>query len=160
MSKLTEKQQLFVQGIAAGLKHIPAAVSAGYSATSARVTASQLMARPDIKAAVKAARKKLGQAAPKASPDSGRGNQGNDDRSQWLKDHYDSPLDMHEDVMNNPAIPFAIRMEAAKQAMPYRHAKIGEKGKKEKTKETAAEIANGTNTPFRKRQAPNMHLVK
>lgn len=160
MGKLTEKQQRFVDAVAAGVPQRQAALNAGYAPVSAKVTASQMMQRADIKAAIKAAKKSQGVSTSKNNE------QSEDDRTQWLKDRYDSPLDLHTDVMNNPAIPFAIRMAAAKEIMPYCHARVESKGKKETKKDRAAEIACGdspataTNvTAFRTRQAPRQAKV-
>lgn len=47
-----------------------------------------------------------------------------------MKDRYDSPLALLEDVMNNAKAPKSLRYQAAKDALPYRHARK-ESGKKE-----------------------------
>lgn len=48
-----------------------------------------------------------------------------------------------EAVQANPRIPLSRRMEAAKTLLPFQHAKIGEKGKKESQVEAAHEVAKG-----------------
>lgn len=154
MSNLTEKQVKFVQGMASGMKQVQAALVAGYSPASAKAQSSQLMARADIKAAIRAAKKAQGKKEPEGTD--------NDERTAWLKDRYDSPLDLLEDVYNNPRIPFALRFESAKQAMPYRHGRVGEAGKKEKKQERASEIAGGNDSAgkFGTRQPPKLNVVK
>lgn len=126
--KLTPKQQIFVANKAAGATNRDAAIAAGYSMASADVRGSELNRLPNIKAAIKAATKSV-------SVDTGAGTQ------SMLRDHYDTPLDFMADVMNNEKLPIGMRMEAAKQMLPYQHARMGEKGKKESAKERAAEIS-------------------
>src|SRR3546814_17720096 len=55
MTKLTAKQAAFVANKAEGLNNRAAAEAAGYTMASADVRASELMRRPEIKAAIKAA---------------------------------------------------------------------------------------------------------
>src|SRR5690242_2387545 len=136
MAKLTDKQQRFVEAKAQGIGNTQAALLAGFAPTSAAVTASQLSKRDDIKAAIRAAKKAAG------VKDTAPANVGEDGKAK-MKDHYDSPLDLFLDVMNMPAATFAIRFEAAKQAMPFVNPRIGEKGKKESAKDRAKEIATG-----------------
>ena len=157
MSKLTEKQQNFVNLVAAGgVTNTQAAILAGYAENSASVQATMLMKRKDIQAAIKAARKAAGK--PAAEPEA--------KEKSRLKDKYDSPKALLEDVMNNPDVPFGMRWETAKQLLPYYHAKIGEKGKKENAKDRAHEIAGtgkgkvGKRPRFAPREAPRLSVVK
>lgn len=58
--KLTVKQRKFVRNVAAGMSQAEAARQAGYSARSARQTASETMAIPDVREALLEAMKKAG----------------------------------------------------------------------------------------------------
>ena len=152
MKKPTEKQLKFIDAKAQGLKHRQAAIIAGYAPNSCEVAASQLMQRPDIKSAIakrKRELEKLGRVLPPLP--------GQEKEKPQLKDHYDDPLSLMQDVFNNPNIAFGMRFEAAKQAMPYCHARIGEQGKKEKKQEAANAANQGR---FQPKTAPKLVSVK
>jgi phage terminase small subunit len=138
MTHFTEKQQAFIASKAAGATHRDAAIAAGYSMASANVRASELMRRPDIKAAIKAA----------AKP--GRVDIAPDVPGK----HYADSLNFMLDAMNNSQLPVAMRFEAAKALLPYQHARIGETGKKESAKERARSVANGRRGKFTPKAAP------
>jgi phage terminase small subunit len=129
MSKFTDKQQKFVANKAAGVKNREAAIAAGYSPNTADVQASNLLRRPAIKAAITAA-KEFSVASDPSSTE------------VMPRSHYADPMGFLEDVMNHALLPLAFRMDAARQLLPYKHARIGEKGKKEQAKERAHEIAS------------------
>lgn len=134
MTKMTPKQAAFIANKAAGLNNRAAAEAAGYTMASADVRASELMRRPDIKAAIKVAAKSQGVAITtdaKAAP-------------SRMRPKYASSLALLQHTYNNPDMPESVRMRAAEQALPYEHARIGEQGKKEKAKERAKEIAGGS----------------
>lgn len=145
MNKLTEKQQAFAVNKAAGVKNREAAIAAGYASSSADVTAAKLMIRDDIKAAIKAAK------SSSAKPEGVTIN-------AMPRKHYADPMTFLEDVMNGPAFPVALRVDAAKQLLPYKHARMGEQGKKEKQKERAEAL---TRTPrFATSKPPQLRVVK
>lgn len=127
MTHFTEKQQAFIASKAAGATHRDAAIAAGYSMASANVRASELMRRPDIKAAVKAAAKPGSVVITRDVPSK----------------HYADSLQFMVDAMNNGQLPVAMRFEAAKALLPYQHARIGETGKKESAKDRARAIVGG-----------------
>ena len=129
MKQLTEKQLQFVANKAAGCTNRDAALSAGYSVAAASSTADKLLAMPAIRAALKAAGKDTPSAPASAH--------------KLPREHYDDPKDMLLDVMNMGALPIAIRADAAKQLMPYCHARVGELGKKEKAKDKAMDVVGG-----------------
>ena len=166
MSNMTANMQRFVQGMAQGLPQKQAALLAGYAASSAKVTASQLMKRPDIKAAIRKAKAQAKAAAPTTVPVDAIHPDDHDDDSPILKAHYDTPGGLMMDAMNSPRVAFGMRVEIAKQLLPYYHAKIGEKGKKQTANERAGEIANGekqsdTGRKYQTRSAPtHLHAVK
>lgn len=138
MTHFTEKQQAFIASKAAGATHRDAAIAAGYSMASANVRASELMRRPDIKAAIKAAAKPGSVAITHDAP----------------KKHYADSLQFMVDTMNHPQLPVAMRFEAAKALLPYQHARLGEQGKKESAKERARSVANGRRGKFTPKAAP------
>lgn len=134
MSNLTEQQMRFVEAKATGINARQAGLLAGYSAKTVNQATSRLMARADIKAAIRKAKKD----GPKAGVDNT-----DDDGKPRLRDHYESPLDFMLDVMNQPSMPAGLRFEAAKQALPYVNPKITPAGKKQDKKERAKDIASG-----------------
>lgn len=144
MSKLTDRQQRFVANKAAGVKNREAAIAAGYSRNTADVQASNLLRRPAIKAAITSA-----QAAGAASP---RGSV-----EVMPRSHYADPMAFLEDVMNHELLPVALRIDAAKQLLPYKHGRIGEKGKKEQAKERAHEIVSRPR--FSPKAPPMLHAI-
>ena len=155
MKTLTEKQQKFVNGKIAGLNNTSAAIEAGYSRQVAAITASKLLNDPKIVAAIAEGEQKSGKKVEKKQ----KSNNGSTD---LLQRKFDSSLDLMQSVYNDLSLPLGIRFEAAKQALPYEHGKIGEKGKKEGRKEAAKEgAAEGKfkvgKAPTRK---PNLSLVK
>lgn len=149
MTKLTQKQQKFVEAKAHGLGNTQAATVAGYAANSAAVTATQLSKRPEIVKAIAALRRKMGkpeqEQAPKRSSD-----------AESMRRSFGSSLELMQAAYNDINLPFGVRFEAAKQALPYEHAKVGEKGKKESRKDAAKEVAGrGRFTP---KAPPSSHL--
>ena len=154
MGKLTDKQQAYARNRAAGVGKADSAIAAGYAPVSASVTASKLEARADIKAAIKAARKNLGKDEVNIAAETGLDR----DKNTMPRAKYDDPIVFLEDVMNHKHLPVAMRADAAKQLLPYKHARIGEKGKKEKAKERAGEIAKGRGK-FGTKEPPKLKVV-
>lgn len=154
----------YIEYRVAGLAPLEAAVAAGYAQSGIRVTASRLEQREDVRLALRVAKrnakpgdKKL---HPLTSPVSKRHHRSVADEPRhgdgpnkspldpWrLKDRYSSPLDLMLDVMNNPEAPGGLRIQCAKDAMPYCHARK-EGGKKDdeksKAKQTASESKFGS----------------
>jgi phage terminase small subunit len=143
MTKLTEKQQAFVDAKSVGVPNRDAAVAAGYSPTAADVTAAKLMRRADIKSAIKAATKTGGVVI---------------DKHTMPREKYADALQFMMDTMNHPQLPLAMRFEAAKCLMPYQHARVGEKGKKESAKDRAQALA-GKQKFAPKGAPPSLRLV-
>lgn len=145
--KLTEKQRQFVINIAAGCTNRDAAIAAGYAVGSASVAADKLMAKPEVRAAIKA--------ATKAMP-------GVDTRSTapaMPRDKYADPKSFLLDVMNLAGLPIPVRADAAKQLLPYMHARMGETGKKEAKKDSARAIARGR-SKFATKAPPQLSVVR
>lgn len=149
MANLTEKQGRYVQARAGGSKKIDAARFAGYAGSESvlSVAASKLEAQPKIRNAIAQA-KKSGRNAARA--------QESDDEDEGLLSQYTDSAHFMRHCMNNPKLSKSMRFEAAKQLLPYEHAKIGEKGKKEDRKDRANEVAQGR---FATKQPP-LRVVK
>ena len=140
----TDKQLAFIECKAAGSGHADAAMQAGYAASSSAVTATKLMARKDIRAAIKAK-----QAGVDNEPDT-------DEPEPWkMKDKYPSSLALLQDLYNNKLAPKSLRYQAAKDALPYEHPRK-EGGKKDAKDEAAKEAGKGK---FRTASKPGMRLV-
>jgi phage terminase small subunit len=144
MPKFTEKQQAFIDNKAAGATHYDAALAAGYSMASANVRASELMRRPDIKVAIKAAAKP---GSVTITPD----------KYMMPSKQYADSLKFMVDAMNHAQLPVAMRFEAAKALLPYQHARIGEQGKKETAKERARGIVG--KAKFTPKAPPQLRIV-
>lgn len=122
---MTKKQRRFIELKIMGVANKGAAIEAGYAPNSADVTAGKLMMRADVREAIEQGKSSSG-----ASPSQG-----------MPRDHYPDSLTFLMDVMNNHALPVGMRIDAARHLLPYQHARLGEKGKKEQRKETAAVLA-------------------
>ena len=146
----------------AGLDPTAAGLAAGYSLAGLSVTISRLEVREDVR---KALRSKKG-VRPLASPDTKRQyrsvadepKHGDGPLDPWkLKDKYATPLDLLLDVMNNAKAPGGLRIQCAKDAMPYIHArKEGTKGEDKKSK---GKQASENKSPFTTPAAPSIRRV-
>jgi phage terminase small subunit len=162
MTTFTPKIAAYCRHRAEGQPIGQAALLAGYKPSSAPVTASRLEPRADVQAEIKRL---------KAEIKAGRGHVGGDDLPDpmsaspyggWeLKKHYASSLELMQDVYNNPKAPTGIRIQAAKDALAYEHAKLTPLGKKAQ-KQADAEAAAGTprkTSKFNTRTAPTGRVV-
>lgn len=145
MSNLTAKQRAFVVNKAAGVQNRDAAIAAGYAVAAADVTAAKLLKKPAIVSAIKAATKAQG-----VDIDSGQ--------PSMPSDKYADAMSFLVDVMNHTKLPIAQRADAAKQLLPYHHARIGEAGKKEKAKDRAHALVGGR-AKFAPKGAPQLRVV-
>lgn len=59
------------------------------------------------------------------------------------KQQYACSKEFLLDAMNHPLLPIAVRGEYAKALLPYQHARIAEKTKKDSAKDAAVAIATG-----------------
>lgn len=139
--KMTEKQRQFVVNKLAGCNNRDAAIAAGYAVGSASVAADKLMAMPAIRAALKT--------SGKATPG------GVDNKPTMPRANYSDAKDFLLDVMNLDGLPIAVRADAAKQLLPYQHARIGEVGKKQSKRERAAELSTATKSKFATKSPPS-----
>ena len=137
--------QAYAEARAQGLEPLIAGAHAGYSGSGMAVSLSRIEARADVKAEIR--RLKKGgrvEAKPEVEADSG-------EREPWkMKDKYPNPLALMEDVMNNPLAPKSLRYQAAKDALPYCHARK-EGGKKDAALDAAKEAGQGK---FKRKQRP------
>lgn len=162
MSHPSNKIPAYIQGRIQGLAPSEAALAAGYAITGLKVTTSRLEAREDVRMGVR--KGKRGAKVVIAPPKSKRRNVTEDDDitpaelEPWkLKDKYTEPLDLLMDVMNNPKAPGGLRIQCAKDALPYRHARK-ESSKKQENDEAAKHAAKksrygATNAPSHLRRA-------
>lgn len=125
--------QGYVEARAQGLEPRMAAAHAGYESAGVAVTISRLEARADIQSAIR----KLATGGKKGKVTAEEADE------QWgMKDRYNAPLELMLDVMNNPKAPKGLRYQAAKDALPYCHARK-EGGKKDEVKERAKAATKG-----------------
>ena len=147
MGNFTEKQKNFINLKIQGVKNLQAARLAGYAVSGAAVQATRLMKMPEVIAAIEAGQKAQGIDPKVVKSKSGTVE---DDGTPRLRDNYENPMEFFTDVMNNPRMAEGMRFEAAKQLLPYQHAKLGDIGKKEGKVEAAKQVATGHLAP----QAP------
>lgn len=140
---------------AEGLKSGDSARSAGYLPSSAAITAARLEVRADVQGEIARIKKllKAGKSLPVISgPDPA---EFASPLEPWkLKDKYTSALELIIDVMNNPKAPAGLRLQCAKDALPFTNARKAESGKKEKAQEDAEKIAGGRKARFSTQATP------
>lgn len=149
MSKLTEKQHKYAEHRAAGVAKSQAARLAGYTGHNHDVQAAKLEKHPEIR--------KLIASLKKGSRTAEREQDGGDQKPK-LKSNYKSPAEFMEDCMNNPKLADSVRWASAKELLPYKHARIGEKGKKDNDNDKAKTTTEGTK--FKPKQPPRLMAVK
>ena len=141
MNTFTPKMVAYCQHRASGVSIGDSARMAGYLPSSAAVTASRLEPRADVQAEI--ARLKRENKSKALSADAHAAFGGLDDppsgpRDPWaLKPKYGTSLELLRDVYNNPKAPIGIRIQCAKDALPYENPRVGEAGKKQKAQEDA-----------------------
>jgi phage terminase small subunit len=136
---LTPKQAAFVAAKVAGMTHEAAAIHAGYSPNGARQAGCEMMKRTHIKSAVALGKRHA------AKGDTPPGEPGAPRREEvkMPRDHYADPMHFLQDVVNHKQLSMTMRTRAAEQLMPYLHARVGEKGKKEQKNDDAKKVASG-----------------
>lgn len=154
MSRWTDKMEQFCRNKAAGVANKEAAVAAGYLPTNADTQAINLLKRADVKKRIKALSAENA-AAPKRNRPQRPGKKADapaDDGGFGLLDEflsrnampadtnggYTDAKDFLIDLMNKQGVPIAVRADAAKQLLPYQHARISDVGKKQTKKDRAA----------------------
>lgn len=118
---LTDKKLAFVEAIRDGCNQTEAAIRAGYSENTAQVQGSRLMTDPDVMHALSGELSEGDISIPETS----------------------DPLEFLEKIWNANGLEVKDRIAAARAALPYKHSRLGETGKKEKQKEDAKNATTG-----------------
>ncbi|HHP7960809.1 TPA: terminase small subunit [Acinetobacter baumannii] len=142
---LTEKMEKFALAIVDGKTNKEAAISAGYAEKTASQQGSKLSKDPEIivyieKLKAQKEGRSLTSDSPKVKPKDTPENSGEDENPiEEFQFEGDDPLDFLIKVMNFNGNKLPLRMQAAIAALPYKHGKVAEKGKKQTKAETARE---------------------
>ncbi|OYM98731.1 terminase small subunit, partial [Acinetobacter baumannii] len=140
-----EKMEKFALAIVDGKTNKEAAISAGYAEKTASQQGSKLSKDPEIivyieKLKAQKEGRSLTSDQPKVKPENEPENSGEDETPvDEFQFEGDDPLDFLIKVMNFNGNKLPLRMQAAIAALPYKHGKVAEKGKKETKAETARE---------------------
>lgn len=149
---LNATDEKFLAATLRGATPEEAAIAAGLSEKTARVAGARLRKKPAIVEALAA----IGIATPGAPVAGPKVTHSEPEPEEEPIDDLPVTTDsveFYEAVLSNPRIPLSKRMDAAKNLLPYQHAKIGEKGKKATKAEGAANAAAEGNK-FGARAAP------
>lgn len=136
---LNDREKRFAKGVAMGKSKKEAAVYAGYSVATASQAGSRLAKDEKIIAYIEQIRdvkEKAGAKTYDFVPDNSKAELNNIVNSK-------DPLAFLLDVMSDPAEDQAMRVNAARAALPYVHGKVGDVGKKESQKDNATDLASG-----------------
>ncbi|HHX4931695.1 TPA: terminase small subunit [Acinetobacter baumannii] len=142
---LTEKMEKFALAIVDGKTNKEAAISAGYAEKTASAAGARLAKDPEIIVYIEMLKaqkegRTLTSDSPKVKPKDTPENSGEDENPiEEFQFEGDDPLDFLIKVMNFNGNKLPLRMQAAIAALPYKHGKVAEKGKKETKAETARE---------------------
>lgn len=154
---LNPTDEKFVAAIVRGLNQTEAAIAAGLSEKSAQAAGARLRKKKSVVDALAA----IGfstHGAPITIPTSkAQDPEAEEEPIDDLPKTEDS-LEFLEAVVANPRIPLGRRMEAAKTLLPFQHAKIGEKGKKETKADGAKQTAGGGDV-YATRKPPSLKAV-
>ncbi|HHP8316907.1 terminase small subunit [Acinetobacter baumannii] len=142
---LTEKMEKFALAIVDGKTNKEAAISAGYAEKTASAAGARLAKDPGIIVYIEMLKaqkegRSLTSDSPKVKLKDTPENSGEDeDPIEEFQFEGDDPLDFLIKVMNFNGNKLPLRMQAAIAALPYKHGKVAEKGKKQTKAETARE---------------------
>ncbi|AVI32621.1 terminase small subunit [Acinetobacter baumannii] len=142
---LTEKMEKFALAIVDGKTNKEAAISAGYAEKTASAAGARLAKDPEIIVYIEMLKaqkegRSLTSDSPKVKPKDTPENSGEDENPiEEFQFEGDDPLDFLIKVMNFNGNKLPLRMQAAIAALPYKHGKVAEKGKKQTKAETARE---------------------
>ncbi|WP_396232789.1 terminase small subunit [Acinetobacter baumannii] len=142
---LTEKMEKFALAIVDGKTNKEAAISAGYAEKTASAAGARLAKDPEIIVYIEMLKaqkegRSLTSDQPKVKPKDIPENSGEDENPiEEFQFEGDDPLDFLIKVMNFNGNKLPLRMQAAIAALPYKHGKVAEKGKKQTKAETARE---------------------
>ena len=155
---LNDTQRKFVEATLRGAGPKEAAIAAGLSPDTAGPAGARMRKHAKVIAALEA----VGFATPGAPPVV-RAPAPLPPEAEPEPEVEDLPIttdskEFYEAVLSNPKIPFSKRMDAAKNLLPYQHAKVGEKGKKETKADGAKELA-GEKHAYGSRKPPALKAV-
>ncbi|MFI7852858.1 terminase small subunit [Acinetobacter baumannii] len=142
---LTEKMEKFALAIVDGKTNKEAAISAGYAEKTASAAGARLAKDPEIIVYIEMLKaqkegRSLTSDSPKVKPKDTPENSGEDENPiEEFQFEGDDPLDFLIKVMSFNGDKLPLRMQAAIAALPYKHGKVAEKGKKQTKAETARE---------------------
>ncbi|MHA3052584.1 terminase small subunit [Acinetobacter sp. ANC 4640] len=145
---INEKMKKFAQAIVDGASNKDAAISAGYPEKSAAQQGAKLKKHPEIIVYIeKLKADKDGRSLTKTEVKKVKEVNSNSEEQDWddlPDDPYskDDPLEFLIEVMNNAGNDMFLRFNAAKAALPYKHGKVAEKGKKQTKEEEAKKASN------------------
>ena len=154
---LNPTDEKFLAATLRGATPEEAAIAAGLSEKTARVAGARLRKKPAIVEALAA----IGIATPGAPPVGPKVTPTEPEPEEEPIDDLpktEDSLEFLEAVVANPRVPLGRRMEAAKTLLPFQHAKIGEKGKKETKADGAKQTAAGSNA-YATRKPPSLKAV-
>ena len=156
--EINDKHHAFARAVASGLSHKDAAIKAGYSEKTALQSGSRLKRNEDIQVLIE--KYKQEHKSPKALIDTIEHHNKLCDVSgfdveaaqeRFYEDegassaldaiHTDDPLEFLIAAMQSSGLDDKSRLDAAKAALPYKHGKVGDKGKKETKADIAKEAA-------------------
>lgn len=144
---LTAKKKKFAHGLILGKSNRDAAIYADYSEKSASTKGAMLSKDPEILEYLAKVKD--------AQPKDAEVQVGNEKVKQVVipevitkvdilnAEKTQDPLDFLVAVFSNPDVDNKLRVEAAKAALPYKHGKVAEKGKKEFKADEAKKAATG-----------------
>ncbi len=150
---LTEKMEKFALAIVDGKTNKEAAISAGYAEKTASAAGARLAKDPEIIVYIEMLKaqkegRSLTSDAPKVKPKDTPENSGEDENPiEEFQFEGDDPLDFLIKVMNFNGNKLPLRMQAAIAALPYKHGKVAEKGKKEPNKIRQKRLQKRVNMP-------------
>lgn len=154
---LNPTDEKFVAAIVRGLNQTEAAIAAGLSEKSAQAAGARLRKKKSVVDALAA----IGFSTPGA-PITIPTTKIQEPEPEEVADiglpKTEDSLEFLEAVVANPNIPLGRRLEAAKTLLPFQHAKIGEKGKKETKADGAKQTAGGTDV-YATRKPPTLKSV-
>ena len=154
---LNPTDEKFLAATLRGATPEEAAIAAGLSEKTARVAGARLRKKPAIVealAAIGITTPGIPTAGPKVTHSEPEPEEEPIDDLPKTEDS----LEFLEAVVANPRIPLGRRMEAAKTLLPFQHAKIGEKGKKETKADGAKQTAGGGDV-YATRKPPSLKAV-
>ena len=144
MSKGFTKLQLgYIEHRANGMSQGAAARAAGAAPMSAAVQASRWEANPRIVEAIKAKRKGVPLDAGPSGSDPTVELAERAANDYGIEPHEGNPLALLLAVAASPKVPLTLRIDTAKAALPYCHARLGEKGKRENKQDDAKVVGKG-----------------